>query len=71
MRKPVKQATVNEGGIVPPQPSEPNLPDLTQPPYPTMLAIWKAQGQALCGVCGYQMTEQGACVWDPSHKETK
>lgn len=45
-----------------------NLPDLTQDPYPTLVSIWKAQGQALCPVCGYQ-TNEGACVWDPSHKE--
>lgn len=45
-----------------------NLPDLTQEPYPTLVAIWKSQGQALCLVCGYQM-RAGACLWDPSHEE--
>lgn len=45
-----------------------NLPDLTQHPYPTLVALWKAQGQALCPVCGYQCNETG-CLWDPSHEE--
>lgn len=68
MRKPAKQATEQAGGNSPANPSEPNMPNLSVEPYLTMVAIWKAQGQALCEVCGYQMSDSG-CTWDPSHKE--
>lgn len=64
MAGPRKEAAGKGGASVPPKP---NLPDLTKEPYLTLVPIWKAQGQVLCVVCGYQTNEQG-CVWDPSHQ---
>lgn len=68
MPRPAKQATAKGGDNLSPRLAEPNLPDLSVEPYLTMVAIWKAQGQALCKVCSYQMNEL-RCTWDPSHKE--
>lgn len=69
MTKPAKQATAKGGEVVSPRPAEPNLPDLSKAPYPDLVAIWTAQGQVLCPVCGYQTHETKGCLWDPSHKE--
>lgn len=70
MRKAPKEATDKAGAQSPANPSEPNLPNLPDlSKRPEMVRIWKARGAALCGVCSYVMNEQGACVWDPAHKE--